>query len=579
MRRLILQTASVVALGVLGGCASKHSQPATDAILSEPQGPPCGSSIGSAGHYLTGGTIVYLLNDAGTDFTVTLYRYNWPFKGGWNRRDLHVTITNPADKEVVDKTVTTDEDGVTISVPGAVRGVYKVDVDERFTLNYWHLETSLSRAVAWTGPGTGVAYRDQAWFMATPMVPRTWYFFVPEGTKTFSMKAQSCVARSQREDHGLIIRSPRGQPLAALWDQANPTVVNGEIVAGRKPPRTQRCDIVVEPGSDGRFWSVEVRLGGGHTYSDVNLSLDGVPPYLSPSSETWFNPKTGKPAPLKRYDDDPFVRADVPPENERERPYLHYWVPCPAVGDPDGNEIRCPARLALWNPEGRELTWTLRSYVARNMHAIKRGDVPAETARLQISDGRGRVLRTETVTLHPKKHVKRKLTFKGVRVIRVTDAEHFWSYTYPATPVVLLGDPLADDWSRFHLEIGSLRHWYFNVPEDCREFRIRYAARFKRDVAAIEVHAPDRRVAVLYGGRGEQRVVVPRGTAGKIWHLRLDVGGATEYRPKPGQARFPTIPVDLDLRGVPACLAPTWEQWFSPAEVLKKERRDESLNP
>ena len=97
-----------------------------------------GANVGSAGHYLTGGTRVYLLNEEGKDFKVSLHRYNWPFKGSWNRRDPGVRITGPEKK------------------------------------------------------------------------------------------------------------------------------------------------LVVEPGNDGRLWSLEVRLGGGHTYSDINLALEGVLSSLNP---------------------------------------------------------------------------------------------------------------------------------------------------------------------------------------------------------------------------------------------------------------------------------------------------------
>ena len=523
-----------------------------------------GANVGSAGHYLTGGTLVYLLNEDGTDFKVSLHRYNWPFEGSWNRRDLGVRITGPDDELVLDKTVETDEEGVTLTVPGRGAGVYKVDVDERFTLNYWHLRTSLPRAVAWTGPGTGVAYRDQPWFMATPMVPRTWYFFVPEGTDAFTLKAQSCVARSQREDHGLIIRSPRGQPMAALWDQPNPTVVDDRIVAGRKPPRVQEAKIVVEPGSDGRFWSLEVRLGGGHTYSDINLALEGVPPFLSHCPETWFNPETGAPASPNLYDDDPYVRSDVPPDDDRERPYLKYWMPCPALGDPDGNELRTPARIALRNPEKRALAWVVRSYVVRRGEAIKRGEAAPEEASVRVTAPDGGVLLEDRVPFHPKKTYRRELKFDGAAFIDVDGVEHFWTYTYPATPAVLVGRELEQEWHRFHLEVGTLRHWYFRVPEGCRAFDVRFAAKRAKDVVSMQVCAPDRRVAVLYGNAGTQRIRVPEGTDNRIWHVRLDVGDATEYVPREDRPRFPTIAVDLDVSGIPPYLAPTWEQWFAP---------------
>jgi len=538
-----------------------------------------GAHIGDAGHYLTGGTLVYLHNPDGRAFTLTLHRYNWPFAGGWNRRDMAVTVTGPGDEVALHTTIETDEAGVTLEVPAGEAGVYEVDVDERFTLNYWHMTTSLPRAVAWTGPGTGVAYRDQPWFMATPMVPRVWYFFVPEGTDKFTLKAQSCVARSQREDHGLIIRSPRGQPMAALWDQPNPTVVDGEIVAGRQPPRLQEAHVVVEPGSDGRFWSLEVRLGGGHTYSDINLALDGVPPYLAHSPEQWFNPETGEPAPAIVYDNDPFARDNVPPDDQRERPYFRYWMPCPSLGDPDGNELRSPTDFALWNPEGRELDLYFQTYVVRNMHAIRRGERPAPQASLRMYDVEGETLGEEAVELPVGQSTPRKMKFEGVRFFEVDDAERFWVYSSPATPAVLVGEPIEGgegenanqavlaenaDWRRFHLEVGTLRDWFFRVPEGVESFEIRMAARMPGDVVELDVFAPDRLVDRLYGHTGTKRIDVPAGLDGKVWHLRLDVGGATRYVPEPGVPRYATIPLTLDVRGVPPYLAPTFEQWFDP---------------
>ncbi|MFW6133606.1 MAG: hypothetical protein ACOC8F_06885, partial [Planctomycetota bacterium] len=573
--------ASIAALlaVIVGGCGVAGPEgPSPENSSTEPAGgTPQGDGprrpgpygrIGDAGHFFSGpstGMLVYLLNPDGEDFTITLHRYNWPFEGSWNRRDVRLIVTGPDGQTALDETVYTDEEGATVRVPGRGPGSYEVDVRERFGLNYWWLETSLRRAVAWTGPGTGVAYRDQPWLYPCPMVPRTWYFYVPEGTRTFTLKAQSCVARSQREDHGLIIRSPRGQPMAALWDQPNPTVIDGEIVSGRKPPRLQQAHIVVEPGSDGRFWSLEVRMGGGHTYSSINLALEGVPPYLAHSPETWFNPKTGRAAPKRLYDEDPFVRSDVPPDDKRDRPYLRYWMPCPAVGDPDGNEIRTPARLALWNPEGRELKWVLRTYIVRRHEAIKRGEADPEKATVRLTDAAGTVVLTDEAPMHPAKHYTRTLQFEGVRFIDVDNVERFWTYTYPATPIVLVGNEIGGGWRRFVMEAGSLRQWYFKVPAGCRSFEVRAAAKFERDVLSLEINAPDRRMAVIYGRKGVRRVEVPPGTDGQIWHIRADVGDATRYLPPEGRARFLTIPFDLDLRGVPGYLAPTWEQWFDPS--------------
>jgi len=524
-----------------------------------------GARIGSAGHYLTGNSRVKLLNPDGRDFTVTVHRYNWPFEGSWNKRALRLAVSRPDGTRVRQVTLRTDEAGASVRVPGEGRaGTYTVKVNAANTLNYWHLSTSLPRAVVVAGPGQGQAYRGEGWFFGAPMVPRTWSFWVPEGTDKFTLRAQSGPARSQREDHGLIIRSPRGQPMAALWDQANPAVIDGRIVAGRKTLRHQTAHVVVEPGSDGRFWSLEVRLGGAHTYSDVNFALEGVPHYVAHSPETWFNPDTSAVVRPAIYDDDPFVRSDVPPDEQRERPYFDYWMPVPALGDPDGNEIRTPAQIAMWNPAGRKLKWVLRSYIIRGQEAIRRGEREPERASITLRDEAGRTRRTESIPMHPSRHEARRLDFEGVRFIDVDGAEHFWTYTYPAVPTVLVGEAVEGGWRRFRLEVGSLRHWYFRVPEGTSDFRVRAKARYERDVVAIDVLAPDRRVARLYGHEASARIQVPPGTGGRIWHLRVDVGDATEYVPPRGTARFATVPFDLDLSGVPGYLAPTWAQWFDP---------------
>ena len=82
----------------------------------------------------------------------------------------------------------------------------------------------------------------------------------------------------------------------------------------------------------------------------------------------------------------------------------------------------------------------------------------------------------------------------------------------------------------------------------------------------LEVNAPDRTVAMIYDRQGEREIMVPDGLDGKIWHVRLDVGSATRMSNERGQpARYLHHYIDLDLLGVPAFLAPTWEQWFDPA--------------
>jgi hypothetical protein len=68
----------------------------------------------------------------------------------------------------------------------------------------------------------------------------------------------------------------------------------------------------------------------------------------------------------------------------------------------------------------------------------------------------------------------------------------------------------------------------------------------------------------VYGNRGEQRVEVPPGLDGKIWHLRMGPAGANVISRHHQPPRYPYPNVVLDLKGVPGYLAPTWEQWFDP---------------
>jgi hypothetical protein len=78
---------------------------------------------------------------------------------------------------------------------------------------------------------------------------------------------------------------------------------------------------------------------------------------------------------------------------------------------------------------------------------------------------------------------------------------------------------------------------------------------------------------MIYDNQAEKTVRVPPGLDGKIWHVRVDVGSATEMftrRPKP---RCPAIHLTLDLEGVPGILAPTWEQWFDSDDPKPAVRR------
>ncbi|MFP4176775.1 MAG: hypothetical protein ACOCTQ_01560 [Planctomycetota bacterium] len=513
--------------------------------------------IGDAGHYLTrGDTVVYLLNEEGDDFDITLHRYNWVFEPGtkWNDPSLGLEVSGP-DDFTFSTTVTTHEDGATVEIPAEEPGVYRAHVKVH-GLNYWHMTTTLPLAVA--------SASDQQPFTATPMVPRRWYFYVPEETEFFTLRTWGHGGRSQREDHGLVLRAPHGQRMGALWDNPNPQVRDGEIIWGRdRDDLEQKLDIVVEPGSEGRFWSLDVLLGDAHLYSNFSFSLDGVPPYLTPAPEMWFSPEDGEKPPRKLYEEVPFVRADLPEDGGEQYPRFKHWMPGSSGGRKDwepscalgtnaSNHLRTPTTFALWNPEGRELDLALRDYVVR----------PDQSgASLRLLDSTGTI--EEEIDV-PEIPFKQTIQFEGVQFFQVDDRERFWAYTYPATPAVLVGDDIGEGWNRFRIESGTRRHWYFKVPEGTSSFDLRLDTDNPDDVVAAYVNAPDRRVARLQASQEQISIDVPDGLDGYIWHISLGVAGTTRYSPPDDRPRHPVISLDLDLRGIPPYLAPSWGQWFDP---------------
>ncbi|MFW5803410.1 MAG: DJ-1/PfpI family protein [Verrucomicrobiota bacterium] len=526
--------------------------------------PANGAWIGDFGHYLTSGTTdVHLLNTEGESFTVTLHRYNWVFEPGtrWNSPKIGVTVNGPDGEEVLKTSVETHERGARIQVPAAGKGRYTVRVSAH-GLNYWRLSTNLPRAVA-------SASRDRA-FTTTPIVPRRWYFYVPEDTKYFSVLTWGHKGRSQREDHGLTVRSPQGQRMAMLWDNPNPMVRDGEVIWGRdRDDLEQLRHIVVEPGSDGRLWSLEIEMGDAHIWSNFPVALEGVPPYLAASPEQWFNPETDEPSSPKLYEETAYVRKKLPEDGAEKWPHFAHWMPgasggrkdwmaAPSLGDNASNHLRPPTRFALANPEGRDLTLHICDYVPRD---------PAEKniAEVRVLDTEDNVLETlETNPLGHNNIFEHTMAFEGVRYIEVDNVERFWAFTYPGTPVVLEGADTDDDWQQFRLEAGARRHWYFRVPEGTFSFEVRMNTGNPGDVAAIDINTPDRTMARLYGTQQSATVTVPPGMDGKIWHFSVGVGSSTRFFPADDEARNLVIDLDLDVRGIPAFLAPTWDQWFNP---------------
>ncbi len=533
------------------------------------------TAVGDAGHYIMGRPKIYLHSPEGRAFKLTLHRFDWWIGGGWNRSDTPVKITAPDGKVVFEQVCEVTPEGYRIDVAAGPAGSYLLELDCRGTLNYYWIESDLDRSVLWTGVIQADIIKGQA-ALYTPFVPRTWYFWVPPGTERFTLWTENNSGRSQREDHGLTVFSPRGQRMTVLWGQANPDAPLTEVPGGRV--RVQQAEILVEPGSAGRFWSIEVRMGDSHLYSDIHFVLQGVPPYVARSPEEWFDPVSGRPAPMGVYDESEFVQSDLA---EPKKPRLiQHWTPCPSLGDPDGCEIRTPARVALWNPENRPLRFVIGTYLPRNLYP-ERGELAGhgwkelpleehdDAAVKVVGAVGGRVVLDDRLPLrhlHGGERGERTLaTGAGVATIDIADAEHFWLYTYPATPLVMLGATQEGGWQRFHLEAGAPRDWFFHVPRGTKEFAVRVKAREPNDVLQLAVCAPDRTMGMIFGQAGETTVQVPVGLDGKIWHIRPEFAGATRFAPAQGRPRFPSAAIELDLRHVPGLLAPTWEQWFDPA--------------
>jgi hypothetical protein len=504
----------------------------------------------------------------------------------WNRPEVNLRLAGLDGTVIVEGQVAVEGDSRTFDVPAGKKGVYtfEMNVPVRHPVagpDFW-IESSLDRSVVWTGdpnPTPLWKHGDQPqthaimgrWLITQCSVPRRWWFWVPPGTRSFTCRTQWIQNyQSQREDWGITVFSPRGQRVRTLW---------GDLDMDRGRPfdtgdsRTATAVVNVEPGAAGRFWCVELRFADSHNYSKISFSLDGVPPYLARSPEEWFDASTGTVPAVPLYDDDPFMQFAKPKRADDPWPWLANWSPCPALGDPDGAEIRGEASVALWNPEGRPLALKVGTYLPRV------SDSNAPPAHVVVAGANGKTVmeRDEVLRhLHGEGEMPEPLpaTGKGVARLRVAGAERWFAFTYPAVPTVLEGQPLPGGGTRFSIEVGSARNWYFLVPRGLRAFRVKARAAHATDVMHLEVNAPDRTQALIYGREGEREVTVPPGLDGKRWHLRVDVGSGSTMPNVPGEpVRYLHHYLEIDLHGVPGLLAPTWEQWFDPKRPVAPERR------
>jgi hypothetical protein len=506
-----------------------------------------------------------LLNPDGRPFSATVHVMRWPLQD-WNHPTAKFRLVGPDDKPIHEGEFTLTDARFTLDVAAGRKGVYLLEPMEKAGGNFWFSST-LDHCVVWTGDPNGHAV-DGRRTVFQASVPRRWWFWVPPETKRFVCKAQRADRyMSQREDWGYFIVTPRGQRIRALWGQPPKTPRNDYR-------RDQQVDVEVEPGAAGRFWAVEVRLGDSHNYSNINFALDGVPPYLARSPEEWFDPTTGRRPQIPTYDDSPFIQSARVEQVMRDQwPNTFHFSPCPSLGDPDGVEILGDGRFALFNPDGRALKLRVGSYLPRNSPAA-----PANAA-VTATGPKGKALFHEDVPIehihgdhaHPDINLR---TGRGVSFVDVEGVERWLAFTYPATPLVLVGNQAEGDWRRFHFSVGTARNWYFFVPSGTEQFSVRASVEHETDVMRFEVRAPDRTMALIYDREGEKTIDVPPGLDGKIWHLRPDVGSATRMPPGDlSKPRYLDLSLTVEVKGVPGFLAPTWEQWFDPSNPQPPDRR------
>lgn len=521
------------------------------------------SWLGDAGHFLLGDFPLYANNPDGKAFTVTVHRHIWKFSGGTNQGDYAIRVLAPDGAVKATGTIPSGDASTLLQVPAGTKGVYKIDYRGAGYPLTW-VECSLPQMVAESRFWQGESW-PRGLFQLHAMTPRRWYFYVPAGTRKFQIRHVIGEGQTHREDYGFFVMNPRGQRVEALFGgkplDMSPTagIRSGFTLPLASVPITRTIE--VDPGTDGRFWSVWATGGDSHNYSDLSMMLDGVPSYFASSPEQWFDPRTGETPPRRLYDEAVIRVPDtVDASGKASPPYPRYFCsPSPFLGDEDYNSWRGPHTVWLFNPENRPIEFGVQSYLLAS-------EDQAKPVAVKVTGPRQNVLAQQALALEK----SLVIPAAGAGVYQVEcDGAHWFPWTHPASPIVMQGQPLADGSARFALETGVARHWYFLVPPGTKQFTVAVTVRDPLNVLRVEVHAPDRlqeEMAVRGGARREMVVPVDPQLAGRLWFLRTEIGSATRFTSGKGNPRQVNIEADLELRGVPGYLAPTWEQWFDPAK-------------
>lgn len=193
------------------------------------------------------------------------------------KRPVRVSITGPEGRTAFDDTIEIRHAHEKIPMfplpPG--KGVFT------FKVSQWE------RWLAWSYPGLPLVLIGQATddgyqrFNLEIGTARNWYFHVPKGVKTFEVRAR---AQHETDVIHLEVNAP-DRTLAILYDREGSRAVK------------------VPDGLDGKMWYLRLDVGSATRmvtepeaptrYSGIYLTLDlkGVPGYLAPTWEQWFDPK------------------------------------------------------------------------------------------------------------------------------------------------------------------------------------------------------------------------------------------------------------------------------------------------
>ncbi|MFM7520463.1 MAG: hypothetical protein ACKO9B_08345 [Planctomycetota bacterium] len=517
------------------------------------------SWVGDAGHFLLNSPQrIFANNPDGKAFVVTVHNHLWKAGPGFGGGCSFV-VRGPGGDQVATGGIAAGETPATVMVPAGPKGVYAIEIRSGGYSLTW-VESSLAQMVAEAEPFDAVGSHP---FQLHAMVPRRWYFHVPAGTRKFQVRHVVQVGQTHREDYGLFVVNPRGQRVDALFggkslDMSPTTGVQPGFTLPNSPVPVTRT-IEVDPGTAGRFWSLWIVGGDSHNYSDLMLQLDGVPASFASSPDQWFDPRTGQGPPPLAYDESVIRRPDVVDANgNAHEPYPRYLCsPAPFLGDEDYNGWRGPHTVWFANPENRKIEFGVQTYLEEPGER----DVPVAVT---VMSPKEKLLPKESLKLGK----SLEIPAAGAGAYRVDcDGRRWFPWTYPVPPIVIQGRPTGAGGTRFALETGLARQWYFLVPRETKEFKVAVNVLDANQVLRVEVHAPDRIVeelAVRGGAQREITVAVEPRLAGRIWFLRTEIGSATRFVSDKDHPRQTNIEADIELLGVPGYLAPTWEQWFDP---------------